>query len=174
MKHLLRTILLSILLFLILIFLGLKYHWVSYLHTEKVELKKTLELPENEQSFSQSNVIQVEEVELFEPEIVEITKDSVPLENMTKAQVIDACGSLYDKTSGDGTLKEIFVGNCVVSNYQESYQEINIEQKQDDALHQKKREQARRKCLQQQPQTGQFDSLDSLLLIGICISNLLE
>lgn len=170
MKNLLRATLLSILLFLTLVFLGVKYHWVTYLQDEKKEQETTFVLPENStlvDSASQTSVLD----EDFRPTLIQNVNNDSMLENMTKQQIIKACEILADHTKKDLLQKELFIGNCVVSNYNETIQDLVIEPSNKNSLPVL---QAKKLCLKQLSNGNNVGTLELELLTGICASNRLN
>ena len=163
MKNVLRTILLSILLFLILVFLGIKYHWVNLLRDRESHQNITLEIPENINKQVPNNQA-VEEKQEFEAEIMSGVQNDSQLARMTKVQIIQLCQNLADKLKSDALQKELFVGDCVVSNYKETIQDSETIQVVPEDIKQL--------CIQQSQSSGtNLPSLELKLLQGICISN---
>ncbi len=124
------TVVISAMVFLTVVFLGMKYHWVEAFMRDNKSFTE-LKIPESS-----------EEVKAFsnDPGIVspgadgdtraEITaliehrSNSSPLANMTKKQVLEYCQNRFRTQGFSDDAMIVAVGNCVVTNYQEPYQEI--------------------------------------------------
>lgn len=167
MKNLLRTTLLSILLFLILVFLGVKYHWATYLQDKKKEQETTFTLPENTNLFVTEG-LQTEPDKEYQPALIHSVNNKSALKNMTKQQIIKACEILSSNTEKDVLQKELFVGNCVVSNYNETIQDSVVDQPYKSP---QQVNQARDLCMQQLSNGNSKWTLELELLTGVCVSN---
>lgn len=123
------TTLLSVMVFFLLVFLGMKYHWVEVFNKSSQQLTElTIPQVSEKDAFASDPQIVSTAVDSYsktdKTEIIETDKSSSPLANMTKQQVLEYCQKRF-KTQGfseDAII--VAVGNCVVNNYQEPYEEI--------------------------------------------------
>lgn len=177
-----KALLISILLFFILVFLGMKYHWIGSSHNdETIKLnipKNTVTLGPKEMSkYSQNiNSLSVTHAEdsIFEPQIIQTVRPSSLVVNMTKAQVVKSCTELLKNQSKNTELLEIAIGNCVISNYQESI--INTKN-EESRIRSTKNRQAQliktnilKACQQSLGTTEYSNEIERQLLLGICMS----
>lgn len=163
MKNLLRTILLSILLFLILVFLGVKYHWVNLLNNKANHQNLTLKIPENTNT-PISNIQTPQEKQEFKAQLMQGVHNDSQVAKMTKVQIIQQCEYLANQIKSDDLQKELFIGDCVVSNYNETIQDADtIKVVPQDV---------KQLCFQQSKSSGyNLQPLEFELLQGICIAN---
>jgi len=105
----------------------------------------------------------------FNPEIIEDNNQSV-LDSMTKGQIAEHCSSLLSKQINDSVTLELATVNCVMSNYQETFQNIN-EQDKNSALAAQKKNKTKKYCARQIQHNKQLTSIEKELLIGICVSD---
>jgi len=128
----LLTVLLSAMVFLGVVFLGMKYHWVEAFTKETKQFTE-LKIPDSQgdgqkQAFSNDPGIVSpgtdSDSHTETTEIIENTSNSSPLANMTKKQVLEYCQKRFKTQGFSDDAIIVAVGNCVVTNYQEPYQEI--------------------------------------------------
>jgi len=164
LKPLLKTLLLSSLIFILLVGLGMKYNWADYLKAAKVN-DVELAIPEHPPSVNLNQL--VEEEQSFDLQIIRNEKKSI-IENMTKQQVVDACSVLYKKlgVQDAGTL-DVAIGGCVVSNYKESIQ--NIENTV--SIPKEKLLLIERSCQQQVIILRELSDIEKQLHYGVCVSD---
>ena len=168
LKPIFRTILLSMILALLIIYLGIKYHWSDYLKPNKSNNISSLKIPpisnnsKNNINFNNHNSIQAE---LFKPEIIPISQNNDLISSMNKNQVEIHCKSLLRKSITNSQQLNLAVVNCIVSNYQESLQTIN------DTSYIQKKEKLRKACQQQFVNSYNYSNIEKQLLIGICTSD---
>lgn len=118
-KPLVKTILVSSILFFALVYLGMKYHWIGFNQNDKdknVELK----IPERTQMLGSKNAITDKEEKNFHPQIIQTVRSSSLVINMNKEQVTESCTQLLRKKMTDIDLLELAIGDCVISNYRDS------------------------------------------------------
>jgi len=174
-KPLLITLLLSGFLFAILVSLGMKYQWTGFAINQGTGTQE-LEIPEaKDKSIVETENSAVDSTENFEPELIDIASANSLLESMTKAQIYQSCQGLITATKGNNPdnnfASELAVVNCVVSNYQETFQHRGDKQSTDNI---DKKTQISLKCNQEIMPLANFSLLDKQLLIGICVSDLLS
>ncbi len=183
-KPLLRTLILASILFFLLVYMGMKYHWNELL--KKQETPTTLEIPSPQSS---PEVITPQIIQAtpegktgernnnnFQPEIIKNTAATSPIDAMTKEQIFSHCENLY-KTSlnmADVPNIDLLIGNCVVSNYQEPF-EISMKSPQEVKQEQNRKIQAIKKCRQILFMDNKtLSNIEAELRIGICASNLIS
>lgn len=196
LKPFLRTIILASILFFLLVYLGMQYHWGERL--KRSTLKKPqdqleLNIPNTEDLTVESQdlsipIIDVEPYEpedaaneeenqndeLFQPEIIKNGPTIALIDAMTKDQIAIQCQQLYNKSfnmAGDPNV-DLLIGNCVVSNFQEPFEE-NIKTPQIIQQEQQIKQRAISNCRYQilQPNNDELTSIEKQLLVGICVSN---
>jgi len=156
---------------LLIIYLGIKYHWSDYLKPNKSKNISTLEIPAisnnitskiNKTNFNNHNLI---EAEIFKPEIIHLSQNNDLISSMNKDQVELHCKTLLRKSITNNEQLNLAVINCIVSNYQESLQTIN------DTSYLKKKEKLRQTCQKQFVDTRNYSNIEKQLIIGICTSD---
>jgi predicted transcriptional regulator len=151
-------------------YLGIKYHWGD--HFNKITpIYSELEIPQLDKS--KYDAIEVNHMdkadEVYVPEIVVEDKSVLFVESMNKKQVIEFCKDLLSKTIKDEIQLELAVTNCVVSNYQDSYQNSFTV---DEAEKRKKlRQIATKKCSSELNHIKTDSEIEKQLLMGICVSD---
>jgi len=112
--------------------------------------------------------------ELYQPEIIDNGPTIALIDSMTKDQIALQCQHLYNTSfdmANDPTV-DLLIGNCVVSNYQEPFEETP---KTPQMLQQEQRvkQRAISNCQYQilQPDNSSLSNIEKQLLIGICVSN---
>lgn len=208
-KPLLRTIILASILFIMLVYLGIKYHWGDALKniSEKKDAGKQIELniPDQEQPASTDADIVADETadetanetanetadetadeneqindpeESFQPEILKNTIATSLIDAMTKDQIALECQQLYNQSLGmlDDPSVDLLIGNCVVSNYQEPFEDNGIKTPQMIQQEEQRKLKAVYNCRYQILQSGdnELTDIQKQLLIGICVSNQLS
>ncbi|HIP94582.1 MAG TPA: hypothetical protein EYH20_04520 [Leucothrix sp.] len=206
LKPFLRTILLASILFFLLVYMGMKYHWGDALKRTSSKTSQHLELniPNAEELTVESldstvpiidvepydtedmaaESVEAEGVEgdesidaskdIFQPEIIKNGPSIALIDAMTKDQLALQCQQLYFKTfkMAEDPSVELLVGNCVVSNYQEPFEE-SIKTPQMIQEEQRLKQRAISNCQYQilQPNNNALSGVEKQLLIGICVSN---
>lgn len=130
-KSLLFTTLFSLILFIALVSLGMKFHWVDlYYHgndkqviTESREQIISASIDSPEPQTNDDN--QLSAHPNFKAVVVKSNGAESPLTSMTKQQVIVYCENQYKNRGHARQAFEIAVGNCVMTHYQSPHQEIN-------------------------------------------------
>lgn len=171
LKPLLRTLILSSILFFLVVFLGMKYHWVDSKEHKKIELR----IPESNFSIKELGEeapVLVEQPQTFHPEIINNQNASTLLVNMNKAQITESCQKLFHRTiKNDGQLKQL-INNCIASNYQETFQNQNNVKSSLNRQQLTQKSNALRICHKQVfSQQRKLLNVERELLIGICVSN---
>lgn len=188
LKPLLRTIILASILFFLLVYLGIKYHWgdaikkiISNQQTQ-IELKiPKVEEPKVNPTIINHKVDEVgegaglpENINIFQPEIIKNTPATSVVDAMTKDQIALQCQQLYYQVLGmdEDINAELLIGNCVVSNYQEPF-ENSIKTPQIIQNEQHLKVKAINTCRQKllRPENESFSGIEIQLLIGVCVSN---
>ena len=194
-KPFLRTIILASILFFLLVYLGMQYHWGETLKKstskppqEQLELSipKAEDLVEEPQDLTVP-IIDVEPLEsedtlseedqnndLFQPEIIKNGPTIALIDSMTKDQIAIQCQQLYNQSfnMADDPSVDLLIGNCVVSNFQEPFEE-SIKTPQIIQKEQRIKQRAISNCRYQilQPDNNGLSGIEKQLLIGICVSN---
>ena len=216
LKPLFRTLILASILFFLLVYLGLKYHWGDAIkNTKKVQEQAELTIPVEESTEepteetplvdsmqdstedpTDDSAIPIIDVPPFDADETEISDDDMDqsnpddeayqpeiikngpaialIDSMTKDQVALQCQHLYNSSfdmANDPNI-ELLIGNCVVSNFQEPFEEIP---KTPQMLQQEQRikQRAISNCQYQilQPDNSYLSNIEKQLLVGICVSN---
>lgn len=165
----------------------MKYHWGTALKNNQLEPTVELDIPKVEKpDLTPTNVVvptievdpviePTETIDKYQPAIIKNGPAVSLIDAMTKDQIALECQKLYSESFGmaDDLNAEILVGNCVVSNYQEPFEESNIKTAQLLQQEQYKKKRIINLCRQQilQPRNNEFSGLEKQLLIGICVSS---
>jgi len=173
LKSFIKTALISIVIFFALVFLGMKYHWIGYFQRGNNQ-DMTLSIPDIPVSPElANNGVEEENVEGdFQPEIIQTLSSDSLLDNMTKIQVEENCQQLYQEET-DELLLELAVGNCVLSNYNDPYQEVSEEKGTSSNNRQKQtqKKNAIDTCSQKVDEISYNNEIERQLLVGICVSD---
>ena len=168
LKPIFRTVLLSMILALLIIYLGIKYHWSDYLKPKKPNNVSSLEIPPMSNispNYTNFNVNNSTKAETFIPKIIPLNHSNDLISSMNKDQVGIHCQSLLRKSITNNEQLNLAVINCIVSNYQEPLQTIN------DTSYVRKKEKFRHACQKQFVSNSSFSKIEKQLLIGICTSD---
>ena len=169
LKPFLKALLISSAIFLLVVFLGIKYHWVKVLQ-HKNDKQISLQLPDNQTEIASPPPELLQEDE-FQPEIINQQLIQSKLSNMTKEQITIGCQRLFKTALNEGQ-KELLIGNCVVSNYQESIQAISNIGSTVNRQKLTQKQNAQKNCQNQiTRQQKNLKPLENELLLGICVSN---
>jgi len=169
LKPFIRITVLSIILMSLLIYLGVKYHWGNQF---KVEDQQSLELKIPNKVVNEDYEIKINETkDLFELEIINNNAGSTLLSSMNKEQIAEQCINLLSRDIKDAIALELATVNCVVSNYQETFQTQNIK---NTVELQNKKTVFTHQCKHQFGQGSRYSVLEKQLLIGICVSDKLN
>ena len=171
LKPFIRTIILAAILFFLLIYLGMKYHWVEIFHnkTNKIELN----IPTQSAVNGERDNVKVEgSAKEFQPSLIQGQEQQATafLADMTKGQIAERCQQLYRKTAMSKDLMDLAVGDCVVSIYREK---ISLGSTQNRQI-QIKRQNATQQCQRTMSQTKVSNDIERQLLVGICVSDTLN
>lgn len=169
-KPFIRITILSLILTLLLIFLGVKYHWGDHLQTDS-DTSIVLSIPDNNHIKTKTTLISTNNRNLFEPKIIKGNQNNSLLASMNKEQITEHCINLLSKEIKDSLSLELATVNCVVSNYQETFQNSNTELaigiNNTKSLFQQQ-------CTHLYNKSSQYSILEKKLLIGICTSDRLN
>ena len=120
LKPFIRTIILATILFFLLVYLGMKYHWVENFNSKTNKI--ALSIPDQSALMGEFDNVKLEgDSKGFQPSLIQRKepKVSAQLADMTKRQVVKHCQQLFRKTAMDRGLRELVVVDCVVSLYRE-------------------------------------------------------
>ena len=167
LKPFVRVTILSLILALLLIYLGINYHWGKYLKGDEGSTV-TLSIPEKAEV--DPDISNSSKVVTYSPELLQSNSANALLDSMNKEQMTEHCVNLSSKQIKDPLLLEIATVNCVVSNYQETFQ--NIKKAYAGSKHSPQKErQLRSKCRLQYITNNEYTVIEKELLIGICVSD---
>jgi len=169
-KPFVRVTILSIILAFLLIYLGLNYHWGDYLKTEP-KPSNVLPIPEKTQSDTETqNGLTETSENNFDPKILADKNNHSLLDSMNMDQIKGHCSNLLNKQISDPVTLELATVNCVMSNFQETFQ--NSEKLDDEIIITLPKEiELTKQCTRQFIQNKQYSLIEKELLIGICISD---
>jgi len=182
LKPLFKTIIISSLLFFVLVFLGMKYHWIGIIQDDKGKNKELI-IPHQSKNLdaetSTSNLLSQNQNsdEIFQPQIIQTEKTSTLVNNMTKTLVKESCLQLLRRTIIDSDTLELAVGNCVISNYRDPIIETRMEEGMVKPT-QSRQAQTRRNNIIESCQQRIYseniitnaNEVEKQLLLGICVS----
>lgn len=169
LKPFVRITILSTILACLLIYLGIKYHWGDHLKTDKPVV---IELSIPKKSAQQENTLttEVKTINTNEFNIIKDGETSTLISSMNKEQIAEQCIKLLSRTISDKLALELATVNCVVSNYQETFQDNTITDEQAKIAKSKKTI-LRKQCQQQYLPQKTYSAIESQLLIGMCVSD---
>jgi hypothetical protein len=170
-KPFLRIIILSLLLFFLLVYLGIKYHWGDHFRNDQVT-QSELQLPLAQNAASSNPMVSLpiaDNSEAFIPEIIKGHQSSSLIVSMNKEQIEEQCTNLLSKTNDGNSSLELAVANCVISNFQETYE--NSSARKSSVGSEKNLTEVTDICTQKISQLASYSSLEKQLLIGICVSD---
>ena len=164
-KPVVKTLLLSSIVFVLLVVLGMKYQWVSLL--SKPEKKVELTLPQSSKPLITENDDSSKPP--FQLEIIHSSSQPITA-NMSKQQIQEGCLQLFHKLGvGDELMIDVMVGDCVVSNYQETIQTTSNQQRSSGLDQQKQL--VEKRYYQQLDNETRLSTLEKQLLWGVCVSD---
>ena len=179
LSPLIKTLLVSALLFFILVFLGMKYHWIGFNHNDKnikLNIPKStpvlgaveqVKLSQDNNLSSALNLASNTEERRFQPQIIQTARPSSLVINMTKVQVVESCRQLLKKKIINTDLLELAVGNCVISNYRDSI----IDTKEEEEKMSSAKSNVLKACQHSVAISGNYSNeIERQLLLGICVS----
>lgn len=166
LKPIVKTLLLSSIVFFLLVALGMKFQWIALFNKpeNKVELSipqspKPLIITENDDSSKSP----------FQLEIIHSSSQPITA-NMSKQQIQEGCLQLYNKLGvGNELMIDVIVGDCVVSNYQETIQTTSNKPRSNGLDQQK--QWVEKRCYQQLENETRLTPLEKQLLWGVCVSD---
>lgn len=171
LKPFIRTIILATILFFLLVYLGMKYHWVETFQNKANKIE--LNIPAQSSVIGEFDNVKIEgSIKDFQPSLIQGKKHKVSalLADMTKGQIAERCQQLFRKTAMDKGLRELAVGDCVVSIYRKN---PSIRSTQNRQI-QIKRQNATQQCQRTINQTKVSNEIERQLLVGICVSDKLN
>ena len=165
-KPIFKTVFLSVFFFFLLVALGLKYHWVDFLKSSQNSVE--LALPEQPMPLEPS-VAATAKKPAFPLEIIP-SKEQPITANMSKEQILETCLQLYRKLGiTDKKMIDVIAGDCVVSNYQETIQDVSRQKKTVEQF--QKRRSIEQSCFQQLVGDVRLNAIEKQLLWGVCVSD---
>jgi len=163
-KPITKTLLLSSIVFVLIVVFGMKYHWVTFFNSPKNKVELTL--PQNSIPLTTTEKNN-DNKSPFQLEIIQSKKQPITA-NMSKQQISEGCLQLYNKLGiSSEVMIDVIVGDCVVSNYQETIQATATQKRSN--LQQKPL--VEKRCYQQINQDTRLSALEKQLLWGVCVSN---
>ena len=171
LKPFIRTIILATILFFLLVYLGMKYHWVEIFQNKANKIE--LNIPTQSKVIGGFNNIKVEgSPKDFQPSLIQGKEQeaSAQLAEMTKEQIAERCQQLFKKTAMDKGLRELAVGDCVVSIFREK-NSLRSPQNRETQI---KRQNATQQCQRTINKTKFSNEIEKQLLLGICVSDKLN
>jgi hypothetical protein len=178
-KPVVLTLLFAILLFSVLVVLGVKYHWSGFSFNSDTGIQE-LTIPEEKERGTfkpvENSAVDDDTSEVFTPEILNANSNiNSLLESMTKQQINQSCQVLMNKVRVNDPTVDLAILNCVVSNFQETFQDNSNQEKnnEEQLLDMSEKEfEVKQQCIQENMFLEGFDLLQKQLLTGICISDL--
>lgn len=176
---LIRVTILSAILASLLIYLGINYHWGDYLKPtpkpstvlllpEKTDVEKTD--VDNSETITQTSETKNP---TYNPEIINTNNENPLLDSMNKEQITEHCTNLLSTEIKEPITLELATVNCVMSNYQETFQ--NSKTVDNDVKRvQHKRLSLKNQCAREYIQSPNHSLIHRELLIGICVSDRLN
>jgi len=171
LKPFIRTIILAAILFFLLVYLGMRYHWIETFQNKTNEIE--LNIPTQSKVIGEFNNVKVEgSPKDFQPSLIQGQEQeaNAQLAEMTKEQIAERCQQLFRKTAMDKGLIDLAVGDCVVSIFREKTL-INSTQNRQIQL---KRQNATQQCQRTINKTQFSNEIERQLLLGICVSDKLN
>ncbi len=175
LKPLIKTTFIASLLFFVLVFLGMKYHWIEFFQN-KSNNNTELVIPEQKPlpDVARNGVEEERVDEDFQPQLIQTQEPGSLIENMTKEQVELHCSELYQATE-DKVLLELAVGNCVLNNFKDPYQDTNLEESDFKSSNNRQIQTQKKnmmiQCQQQVEQLTYSNEVERQLLLGVCVSS---
>ena len=173
MKQIILFSLISSLLFLMLVYLGMHYHWVDVLNSNDND-QTILPIPPIQPSANKLNSSSDEEgvgqtLPHFKPVIIPADQNKSLLATLTKGQISQHCLSIFNKLHNTRDTQELFIADCVLSNYKEPIQTYQ----EDQTSAQNQLDQSiRKKCqMSSGSNTDKLSFVEKELLVGMCLSN---
>lgn len=178
LKPLIKTFLISGLIFFTLVYLGMKYHWIGFVQGSA---DKNLELtfPEKPKTLATGNsatnlINEGDDDEDFQPKIIQTLESGSLVTTMTKAQIKQGCSQLLRQRVVDKDVLELAVGDCVLSNYRDPFRETHLEEgtvkSSNSRQAQTKRAGVIKACHQSVSLKKYNNDVEKQLLLGICMS----
>lgn len=173
LKPFVRISVLSIILTFLLISLGVKYHWGDYFK-KGPSASMELNIPDENKSAKNINAIEVKGANSYLPELVQESNSSSLIDSMNKEQITEHCINFLSRDIKNPLNLELASVNCVLSNFQETFQILNIKDKQSEVELTKKRLLLEQECVRSLIPNSKNTSIENQLAIGMCISDKLN
>jgi hypothetical protein len=177
LKPLLKTIIISSLLFFVLVYLGMKYHWIGFYPDDNKNMELTI--PDSPAMLNTNNSTNVnsemnQASEEFQPQIIQSVRFSTAVSNLNKEQIRESCTSLLRRTILNVGLLELAVGDCVISNYRDSIREIDVNTESLSSAKngqvQIQKNNSKNACIRRLNHKNYSNEVEKQLLLGICMS----
>ena len=128
LKSLTFTLIISMILFFGIVSMGMKYHWVDKINSGDTQ-NVSLEIPQKAASDAQTQHNKTTQSLDFQPVVLQHDSNNTHsyFSMMTKQQVIDYCTAQVQKSTLANEQMTLAIGDCVVTRYQDPYQEMNGE-----------------------------------------------
>jgi len=169
-KPFVRVTVLSAILASLLIYLGINYHWGNYLKPPPEQSSVLLLPDQNKTNSDDTNVIAAKFPKPdYDPKIIEVDSSNSLIDSMNKAQITEHCVDLLSGEISDESVLELATVNCVMSNFQETFQNTKTEEVL-KAL-KKKRLNFKKQCNREYRHNPNQPQIHTELLIGICVSD---
>jgi len=165
LKPFIRITILSLILAFLLIYLGIKYHWVENFKTG-ADSSLILDIPKKDEFIND----EIKSSDIYRPKIIKSDSKNNVIDSMNKEQIADECVNLLGKTITKPLDLELATVNCVMSNYQDDFQN-NAKTDKALELETKRKIKLKLQCQSQYANTKKYSSLEKQLLIGICVSD---
>lgn len=169
-KPFVRITILSIILTFLLIFLGVKYHWGDHFRA-KPPVTIELNIPDKRDSKKNNNEVVRIDLNSFDPDIVQGSSSSSLIDSMNKEQITEHCINFFSKELKDPLTLELATVNCVVSNFQETFQNQNVQDKQFEVEAKTKNLLLKQECAREYIQNTKYTTIEKQLMIGVCVSD---
>lgn len=128
-KSLSLTLIISMILFFGMVSMGMKYHWVDKINNNNNTQNVDLKIPQQVVNDEQTTHFQSKQPLDFKPVVLQhdLNNNHSSFSTMTKQQVIDYCTAHVQKSTLANEQMTLAIGDCVVTRYQDPYQEVNGE-----------------------------------------------
>ena len=158
----------------LLIFLGIKYHWGDHLTAEN-STSVELTIPDAVEPDTDATTKIDSDSNNENYDIVKNDNSaSTLISSMNKEQIAEQCIKLLSQTISDDLALELATVNCVVSNYQETFENNTISAEQAEQIS-KRTANLNEQCQLRLNQQNNFHTtIEYQLLTGICVSDLLN
>jgi len=175
MKQIIVFTLVSSLLFLMLVYLGMQYHWVDILKPSNSD-QTVLPIPPIKTSVKKLNSSNDEEglktLPHFTPMIIPTDPSKSLLATLTKDDISQHCLNLFNKSHKTRDAQDLFIADCVLSNFKEP---VQVYQEDKTSSQNQIEQNIKKKCQTSLgSDTNKLSIVEKELLVGMCISNSLS